>query len=96
MKKQKSKTIHVNLVPEVAKGNVKHEVEMPTTGYRDEKTGQIVRTVSTVEALQTAFKTAKDPKQQSGQSAFLGVQTESLKAGLGTDCDMLYKGKKKK
>jgi hypothetical protein len=96
MKKQKSKTIHVKAMPDMVKGNVKHEIEMPTTGYRDSKTGEIVRTTSAAAALQTAFKTAKDPKQQSGQSAFLDVRTESLKADHGTDPTMLYKGKKKK
>lgn len=96
MKKQKTKTLHVSLMPEAAKGNVKHEIEMPSTGYRDSKTGQIVRTTSAAHALQTAFKTAKDPKQQSGQSAFLDVRTQTVNADHGTDRQMLYKGKKKK
>lgn len=96
MKKQKSKTIHVNLQPGKAKGNMKHEVEMPSTGHRDERTGQVVRTASAAHALQTAFKTAKDPQQNSGQSAFLGVPSDTLKADHGTDRQMLYKGKKKK
>jgi len=96
MKKQKSKTLHGSLIPEAAKGNVKHEIEMPTTGYRDSKTGQIVRTTSAAAALQTAFKTAKDPKQQSGQSAFLDVRTENINAKDSTNREMLYKGKKKK
>lgn len=93
--KQKTKTIKPSEFDEMVNSHKNREINPPATQHRDEKTGEIVRTVDKVEALQTWFKVAKDPAE-SGQSAFLGVETKDISIDHGTSCDMLYKGKKKK
>lgn len=93
--KHKSKTIKPSEFDDMVQSHKNREINPPATHHRDEKTGEIVRTTDKVEALQTWFKTAKDPKQ-SGESAFLGVDTKDIAVDHGIGCDMLYKGKKKK
>lgn len=92
--KQKNKTIKPSEFDDMVNSHKNREINPPATHHRDEKTGEVVRTTDKVEALQTWFKTAKDPAQ-SGQSAFLGVDTQDVKLDHGTDRQQLYKGKKK-
>lgn len=93
--KQKNKTIKPSEFDEMVNSHKNREINPPETSHKDEKTGEIVRTTDKVEALQTWFKVAKDPKQ-SGESAFLGVDTKDLSLDHGIGKDMLYRGKKKK
>ena len=91
--KQKSKTIKPSEFEEMVSNHKNREVTPPDNFEKNDK-GEIVRKLDKVEALQTWFKTAKDPAL-SGQSVFNGVETQDISVDLGTGKEMLYKGKKK-